>query len=422
MRGWSRGLQLFLVLSAAICIVAKPGVLYWRHTGTTNDAKLTLVFEGVPYFDFTIFREAFQHFRTVAFYAPYRDHLPYGYPALCGVLLALFYLPFSHPQQVFFTVSLLIPLAAAIVFAVALARCGMRPLLAALVVLLALPMSYPFQFEWNRSNIEVVLFLFAVFAVAAYWRRWYWVAALLIGVDVAAKLYPVVLLGLLLAKRRYKEAAAGLLVAVGLNALSLWILGPTYAVASEMVRAGVLYFRVHYILSYKSLAYDHSLVGLGKRLALWMGAGSGVQDGRWLTAYLAAAALVGLALYFGRIVRLPRTNQVIALVVLIVLLPPVSYDYTLMHLYIGWAVLVLYAQRCGQTPKPVLWMFALFAVLLSPEGSLYVLGDPVAAQLKALAMLALLAVVLCCPLREPWLEQDGRQGDSRDEAVAVLAQ
>ena len=50
-------------------------------------------------------------------------------------------------------------------------------------------------------------------------------------------------------------------------------------------------------------------------------------------------AVGALLIYFGRIIRLPRINQIVILLTLSILLPPVSGDYTLVHLYPGWLLL-----------------------------------------------------------------------------------
>jgi len=61
----------------------------------------------------------------------------------------------------------------------------------------------------------------------------------------------------------------------------------------------------------------------------------------WLYGYMAVARRSRFNLYFWRIRTLPRTNQILALTVASIMLPPVSGDYTLIHLYIPWGALVL---------------------------------------------------------------------------------
>jgi hypothetical protein len=57
---------------------------------------------------------------------------------------------------------------------------------------------------------------------------------------------------------------------------------------------------------------------------------------RWYMGIMASGCLL---LYVFRIVRLPRVNQIVILLTLSVLLPPVSADYTLVHLYPAWLIL-----------------------------------------------------------------------------------
>jgi hypothetical protein len=52
--------------------------------------------------------------------------------------------------------------------------------------------------------------------------------------------------------------------------------------------------------------------------------------------------LAAILLYWFRLRRLPLLNQFIAYIVLCVLLPYVSGEYTLVHVYIAWAAFLLF--------------------------------------------------------------------------------
>ena len=45
---------------------------------------------------------------------------------------------------------------------------------------------------------------------------------------------------------------------------------------------------------------------------------------------------------------MPVANQLLALTAFMVMLPPISYFYTLVHLYAPWVVLVFVAIRAGR--------------------------------------------------------------------------
>ena len=71
---------------------------------------------------------------------------------------------------------------------------------------------------------------------------------------------------------------------------------------------------------------------------------------RWLTAehrvalriYSIVIPLAALLLYWFRLRRLPLLNQFIAYIVLCILLPYVSGEYTLVHMYTAWAAFLLF--------------------------------------------------------------------------------
>jgi hypothetical protein len=109
-----------------------------------------------------------------------------------------------------------------------------------------------------------------------------------------------------------------------------------------------------------------------------------------LTIYLATAAIAGVAVFFLRIVKLPLVNQIVCLSIACLLLPPISYDYTLVHLYPPFALITFIAlQQRDHPSRPLQAALALFAFLLSFQEEFiwhtWRLGGP----LKAIALLAL---------------------------------
>ena len=77
-----------------------------------------------------------------------------------------------------------------------------------------------------------------------------------------------------------------------------------------------------------------------------------------------SVAVSGVILWFWRIRKPPILNQVTALSVASVLLPPLSHDYTLMHLYAPWVMLVMLASIClhqGHRPRTLLLCPSVYA-------------------------------------------------------------
>jgi hypothetical protein len=193
-------------------------------------------------------------------------------------------------------------------------------------------------------------------------------------------------------------------------------MGPTYQTASAGIANGLDFFRGQYMLQVhpSEIGFDHSLFAVVKKLTFSLHAVSvahGLYYLPWLYGYMAVCAVVGVILYFLRIRTLPRANQILALTVASILLPPVSGDYTLVHLYIPWGVLVLVSISLNDARKVkgLVLSFVCMAFLMAPESFAVINGIRIAGQLKAIVLLILFVVSLTCPFEESGSESDDMQ-------------
>ena len=112
---------------------------------------------------------------------------------------------------------------------------------------------------------------------------------------------------------------------------------------------------------------------------------------------------MGLLVYLLRIRHLPAINQVLCLTIACVLLPPTSFDYTLLHLYTPWALCVLFAvdtYRARRLRIPGLAaVFVCFAILFAQLGEFVLHGDRLGGQIRATVLLVLFLVALRYPLQ-----------------------
>ena len=350
--------------------------------------------------DFTQFSGCFPHLPH--FPETSGQHTTYPAPAL--MVYQFFYL-FPHPLLVYLATGVCIFVAAAIVLGRALVRRGIAQQRAYLFAGTTLFCSYPILFVMGQGNIEVYLWLLLALGVWAYIRGRWMLAATLFGMAASMKFYPAVYLGLLLAKRRYKAFFWGILAGALTTIGSLWILGPTIRLAYLGIMQGLHSFGSTYVSATQpgGIAYDHSLFSLVKAVL------PGQNYQAYVGFYLVFAAALGVALYFWRIWRLPRINQVLALTIAAVVLPPVSFEYTLIHLYIPWALLVLYTVgvvRSSGNPHKVRGLdglgfcFVCFAFLMTPESYFIVDRIRFSGQMKAIVLVALLVAALRYPFPE----------------------
>jgi len=179
--------------------------------------------------------------------------------------------------------------------------------------------------------------------------------------------------------------------------VGLWMVCPNLATSWHGTQIGLASFRRWYVLAYEQVGFDHSLVGCMKALSL-----AALPEelppqllSLLVGLYMPVAAFAGIILYFDRILKLPVINQVVCLVVATILLPPISYDYTLLNLYLPWALLVLLAlESRGRTVPGLTAAMVCCAVVFAPVTELIVHGRSYGGQVKALALAALGLIAL----------------------------
>jgi hypothetical protein len=278
----------------------------------------------------------------------------------------------------------------------AMARRGMDKRAAAIWVGSGLAMCSPIFLCMERGNIEFFLDAGVALGIWAYARQRWWLAASMIGVFGSGKLYPLLFLALLLPVRRWAQFGYGLAVAGAMTAFASRWIGPAPMVAGKAhgVMLGIENWILEYSLQASRSGYDHSLFGLLKRLDQ-----AHPEHFAGLAMGYAAVAAVGMtALFFGRVRRMPRPNQLFLVSVAAVLLPPTSFEYTLMLMMPLWAwfgLLTLEGRRRGMAVA-----MAGFAVLFAPEAFLTWHGELLEGALKALVLLGLLGLAVSVPFSE----------------------
>lgn len=375
----------------------------------------------LPFWDFTVFAQRFAHFRQSDFWAPF--NYPFTYPPASAVAFAFFY-SLPHPLATYLTFCVIALVTGAIVSVRALVRHGISPVAASAFVSLSIVTCWPIGYLFNRANIEgLVAFILALGVACFLYRRW-WLGATLVAIAGAMKIFPAVLLALLLSRRRYWEFAWGVVVMLALTVLSLKFLGPSTRAAGRQIGLGLQFFQAEWAGRFlpTEIGFDHSAFTLFKMpYGIWSALHHGLIDfvlrggspdnrvssGQHLqvllTTYTVIAGVGGLVLYFGWIRRLPFLNQLLALSVCAVTLPPVSFDYTLVHLLLPFGVLCIYATsvwRSGQMVPGLRLSFLAFAVVFT-TGAFLTYGDRWAGQVRAVALLVLLAAVVRLPFVAP---------------------
>ncbi len=382
-----------------------------------------LFYDDDRWFDFTIYHDRFMHFRTPAFWDAYE--YPFTYPAPLAVLYATIYL-IPHALRYYLVAYVGAVVAAALILRRALIARGIDNAATITFIAAFFALNYPLRTLFESANTEGIVAILAAFGVYYILRDHCYLGGALIGLAGTLKIFPIILLALLLSKRRYREFAFAILVAAAVNITSLAIVGPTIAEANRHISAGIHYVQVVFIYSVNPAAvtFNHSLFTLVKfpvvavRRALhplvihdhadWLVRAAAERRllDTTFTLYVILAATFGLVAYFLWIRRLPMLNQVLALTVCALLLPPLSADYTLLHLLFPFALLCLYAADMARRSIDIPGLkasFLCFAPIFSFQ-TYITWRYRYSCEFRTLALAALLVLVL--RHRFPWPELD----------------
>lgn len=355
-----------------------------------------------PFFDFGCYFERIKFLHQPQFWTA--PGPTWNYPAPSIFVYQLFYsfnrASGSTQHQVFYGFLAYLVFVAIALFLAGLllvkqlARRGVRTPFALVFAALSLLLCWPVYFGMERGNIEVFLDIGVACGLLAYMRRRYWLFACLVGVFGAGKLYPLILLAVLLPEWRWKEMLSGLGIAGVLTWFgSRWIgAAPAAAGHSDGVVRGIQNWVIEYSLTFEpGMELDHSFFGLLKRMLY----GHTDHLAVWAVAYAVLASITMFFLFFRFAWRFPRPNRLLMVCVAAVLLPPTSFDYTLTLLVPVWAWFTLLSVAPGvsqRLQRCVLLVLAAFAGLFAPEAFLGWSGRIYPGQFKALLLVLLLAL------------------------------
>jgi len=400
-----RELRLFLQVALLMTGLAwgLAAVAHLRHWGFPYDWPIYP--RGNAFFDFMTFFDRFSDLHTAAFFNGGDRQFSYFAP---GVPLYQFFYQFRRIPVRFHRLPGFVVFCGVIVAGVAwgvgrmwhaMVRADVLPAAATRFLGISLLTSYPLLFSFERGNMETLIAIFITAGVWAFCTGRLTLAAVLWGVFGSVKLYPLLLAALFLSRRQYRAFALTIGTAVATTVLSLWYIGPTVAQARAGIQQGTNGFLQSSTFNVtNALCWDHSIFATVKLVC----ARGHTDYQHLLQPFLLVAGATMLVLYFARIRTLPVANQVLILSLCEVLLPPSSYDYTLVQLYGAWGVLVwvaLHAARAGERVRALGASFALLALVMTPGNFAAWHGFSYNGQVKCGLLLVLLVLAMVVPLR-----------------------
>ena len=200
-------------------------------------------------------------------------------------------------------------------------------------------MTYPLLFCLVRGNLDAFIFVLVAGALLLYRKQQFWGSALVLGLAIAMKGYPLIFCLLFAADKRYKEIVACGLLAFCLTLFSLLLFKHSLLFNIGHLCGNLQAFHHVFFLSGESRLFVTSFFGVAKTL-LDIAVGSGqahyfvLLDS--LVQYynrvvLVAGLLIGLYVLF---IEKIWWRKLAVLVGGLLLLPPISFDYRLMFIYL----------------------------------------------------------------------------------------
>lgn len=376
-----------------------------------RDPRASLVDTVTPFTDFTTLAACAARFGEPDMLTSPDLDQPYPYPVPTIYIYLFFVRLFQHPLVAELVVTLLIFYVATALFSLRVHRVTPAVLPQAAIWLTFL-FGFPLLFLLYRANIEGVIWMLVLLGTVAFARSRVYLAAIFWSFGASMKIVPALYFALFLSTRRYRVFAFALIMTLTVSLLTLAGIGPTLSQAVRDSALSAPFLRKVYIIGRNIPYFDHSLFGAAKEIA-HIFSYAGFDDKRavenMLRVYDVVVPLAGILLYWFRLRHLPLLNQFISYVVLYMLLPQVSYEYRLVHVYLIFGAFLLFLLedvRSGRVAVPESASRVIFiscAVTCAPLSYLMVELKPnhifgISGQIKMIFLLAILWTVLKHPM------------------------
>ncbi len=402
-------LSAYLVLLAFLSFTQWLSVAraFWRKLPWRGNSSL---FDSAARFsDWTNFVPYGVHFSQPGLLTRADIPLPYPYPLPSVFLYVSFTRLFSHSLVPFLLTSVGLFVLSAVVLSIALKRRQPSPIAKA-AVWLTLLLGNPALFCLDRGNIEVFLWFNVLLGTICFLRKWPFAAAILFAIAASMKIYPALMFLLFLPRRQYKAFVLAMVSAASISIAALAAVGPTIPQAiADMARSARYLTNAQIVpLAQDSLMFDHSLLGALKTTIFQVGLrlhhyslNDPPHFAKLVPLYSFFAPAAFLMVYLFRIRGLPLLNQYFCLTLLSILLPYVSYEYTLIQVYSLFGVWLLYLLDDAEPTlfvrsRPLLMVMSVsFALVIAPIAVL------TGAWYQGLVKSLLLLVLLACALWKP---------------------
>ncbi|HEY5329590.1 MAG TPA: glycosyltransferase family 87 protein [Acidobacteriaceae bacterium] len=321
-------------------------LLVWLEQQHANPGARMTPLPDPIFGDLTEYFSTFRLVHTAAFFDSTSLVYPaVAYPPFGAAMFAVLY-AFSRPVVAYMALAGLWMALAWLGVRRALLREGVGRVVALMFPVSILVASFPIEGLLQRANVELFLWIFTAMGMWAYLRGRDDAAAILWGLAAAGKFYPVILLVLFLPRKKMRAFGLGVAAFIAATLASAAYFGPTIRVALQGALHNTFGYQGVRVAEWgrHDLGTNHSFFTLLKVVVVALHG----STAHLALPYYACGAVVFAAVFFGRVRKMPVANQLLAVTLFMVMLPTISYFYTLTHLYAPWLVLVFLAVRAAK--------------------------------------------------------------------------
>lgn len=240
-----------------------------------------------------------------------------------------------------------------------------------LMTLIITTLSYPLLFSIDRGNFEMLVFAFLLIFLFYYNQSKYVEAAIFLGLAAALKIYPAIFLLLFIKDRKFKEAALSVGTMLGLTLVSL------------LFFEGGIWKNLQYLVNFSNISNNwvfNSFLSIEKGTLVQRGVSlltfikivvhqlniplSVFVTSNFLFIYFVLVAVLFLPIaYYVVFIEKSLWKNVALLTISMLLLPTLSADYKLMHMYLPLFLFV----NSKETSRLDIFYLISFAILLIPK-------------------------------------------------------
>ena len=188
--------------------------------------------------------------------------------------------------------------------------------------------SFPVLFLISRANYESFVFIFLCLFIHFYKKKENIFAIIFLSFSIAMKLYPAIFLILLFSDRKYKEIIYTILLVIIFTIVPSWILYGGIHEYVKLFTMNVNGYQQLYVIQNWGLDFGHSLFNCIKEIF-------SISAESFLHTYLIVVVIIAIiTTIYVTFTNIKLWEKATILVFIMDLLPYVSSDYKLIHIFI----------------------------------------------------------------------------------------